>query len=332
MRTVNNQTVWAKTLLGRLGIRPSHGAVKALVGWANAEGGHWHNSANFNPLNTTLRLPGSSVMGGGNTAGVQSYRNWAQGLKATADTLRNYPGVLSALRAGDAMQVANAVGSSPWGTNAGLLRSAIASAHPGGGQAVGSLTGSGGSGGSYGGGGSLLAQVSRPDLQAERQQMLLNYVDQRGQPDALLNLALGLRGLKDTAATTAQPSYSTAPGGSASPRSSGGGGTVTFDGKPVLAKFVDELKWARQHGWKGTVTSGVRTKQQQLAAARNYGLQHYGPAGPLGSNHVTGHAGAVDVTQAAQLDALLKKYPGRRNLIWGGPVMGDWVHFSPTGH
>jgi hypothetical protein len=27
--------------------------VKAMVGWQRAEGGHWHNDARYNPLNTT---------------------------------------------------------------------------------------------------------------------------------------------------------------------------------------------------------------------------------------------------------------------------------------
>lgn len=107
-------------------------------------------------------------------------------------------------------------------------------------------------------------------------------------------------------------------------------GTATFDGKLVLAKFLPELKWARAHGWKGTVTSGVRTKKEQLAAAKHFGLQHYGPAGPLGSNHVEGHRGALDVTDPDGLERVLRKYPGRLRLRRG--MADDPVHFSPTGH
>lgn len=109
-------------------------------------------------------------------------------------------------------------------------------------------------------------------------------------------------------------------------------GLASFDGKPVRQDFAAQLAWARKHGWNGTVTSGFRTKAQQIAAAKSYGLQHYGPAGPLGSNHVFGHRGAVDVTDPGRLNAILDRYPGKRTLIWAGPIIGDKPHFSPTGH
>lgn len=114
----------------------------------------------------------------------------------------------------------------------------------------------------------------------------------------------------------------------------GGGGTSMFDGKPVANWIIPDLRWARAHGWTGSVTSGFRTDAQQMAAARGYGLQHYGPGGPLASNHTktAWPGGAVDVTGAAQLAAVLRGYHGAHNLVWGGPVIGDYVHFSATGH
>jgi TP901 family phage tail tape measure protein len=123
-------------------------------------------------------------------------------------------------------------------------------------------------------------------------------------------------------------------GGGGSTNASGIAGTSLFDSYPVAKWIVPILDWARTHGWAGTVTSGYRTKAQQLSAAAHYGLEHYGPGGPLGSNHLKTvyPGGAVDVTAAAQLAAVLRGYPGRPNLVWGGPVMGDWVHFSATGH
>jgi hypothetical protein len=108
-----------------------------------------------------------------------------------------------------------------------------------------------------------------------------------------------------------------------------GGKATTFDGKTVRSDFAKQLAWARAHGWKGSVTSGYRTKAQQLAAAKHYGLQHY-PNGPLASNHVRNKA--VDVTDPAELDKILRRYPGKRTLIWGGPVIGDAPHFSVNGH
>ena len=45
------QEEWAKELLSRLGIKATTPNVTALVAWAKAEGGHWNNTARFNPLN-----------------------------------------------------------------------------------------------------------------------------------------------------------------------------------------------------------------------------------------------------------------------------------------
>jgi hypothetical protein len=122
---------------------------------------------------------------------------------------------------------------------------------------------------------------------------------------------------------------SSAGGGAARPAPRGGGGVVTFDGKPVVSSIARELRRARATGlWKGTVTSGVRTKSQQMAAARRFGLQHYGPKGPLGSNHVAGHSGAVDVTDPAGLARALRHL---RSRLHRG-MADDPVHFSWTGH
>jgi hypothetical protein len=120
-----------------------------------------------------------------------------------------------------------------------------------------------------------------------------------------------------------------AGGGAAGRVPRGGGGVVTFDGKPVVSSIARELRRARATGlWKGTVTSGVRTKSQQMAAARRFGLQHYGPKGPLGSNHVAGHSGAVDVTDPAGLARALRHL---RSRLHRG-MADDPVHFSWTGH
>lgn len=105
-------------------------------------------------------------------------------------------------------------------------------------------------------------------------------------------------------------------------------GTAYVDGKPVVPWIAEILKKAKAAGWKGTVTSGERTKQQQLAAAQHYGLQHY-PNGPLASNHVVGHDGAVDVSDPQGLKAVLRKL-GITSLKSSMPE--DPVHFSRTGH
>ncbi len=114
---------WAKALLQQLGMQLTAQNIAAITAWEMAEGGHWHNSAYYNPLNTTMPEPGASSM---NSVGVKAYVSWAQGFAATIATLRNgyYGGILAALRAGnDAIAVADAVAASPWGTGnfSGLL-------------------------------------------------------------------------------------------------------------------------------------------------------------------------------------------------------------------
>lgn len=116
----------------------------------------------------------------------------------------------------------------------------------------------------------------------------------------------------------------------------------TFDGHPVAVWIVPILKWARQHGWSGSVVSGYRTPAEQLAAARNYANQlgrpisSVYPDGPLASNHVKTvyPGGAVDVTQPEQLAQVLGSYPTpfKERLVWGGTTIEDAVHFSATGH
>ena len=107
---------WAKALLQQLGMPLTEQNVAAVTAWELAEGGHWHNSAHYNPLDTTMPEPGATAM---NSVGVKAYVSWAQGFQATIATLRNgyYGGILAALRAGDdAIAVADAVAASPWGT------------------------------------------------------------------------------------------------------------------------------------------------------------------------------------------------------------------------
>ena len=107
---------WAKTLLQALQAPVTTDNLAAIIAWEMAEGGHWYNSAHYNPLNTTWNMPGATAM---NSVGVKAYLSWAQGLAATVNTFHNglYEGILAALRAGnDAQSVADAVAASPWGT------------------------------------------------------------------------------------------------------------------------------------------------------------------------------------------------------------------------
>ena len=118
--TIRNPTDWANAFLGALGLPDTKQNVDNIVGWENSEGGNWHNTATFNPLDTTQREPGSHVMGGGNTSGVQAYTSWQSGLDATVQTISagdyGYPGILDALsKSVPWTQFTQAVAASSWG-------------------------------------------------------------------------------------------------------------------------------------------------------------------------------------------------------------------------
>lgn len=83
--TIKNPSDFANALLGDLGDPDSKIDVSNIDAWEAAEGGNWHNSAKYNPLNTEMQEPGSVSMGGGSK--VQSYTSWQEGLDATVATL-----------------------------------------------------------------------------------------------------------------------------------------------------------------------------------------------------------------------------------------------------
>jgi cell wall-associated NlpC family hydrolase len=86
--------------------------IRYMDAWARAEGG----SATNNPFNTTQHAPGA---GSYNSVGVRNYTSPQQGIQATIDTLNNgrYGNIIGALRKGtSAMDAANALAASPWGT------------------------------------------------------------------------------------------------------------------------------------------------------------------------------------------------------------------------
>ena len=110
------QVTWAQAFLKRLGMPMTADNVAAVMAWEMAEGGHWYNTAHYNPLNTTQSMPGATIF---NSVGVKAYKSWMQGLEASVITINNgfYGGILAALRTGnDGQAVAAAVAASPWGT------------------------------------------------------------------------------------------------------------------------------------------------------------------------------------------------------------------------
>lgn len=102
-------------------------------------------------------------------------------------------------------------------------------------------------------------------------------------------------------------------------------GIAQYAGKPVAAWIAPILQYAAAHGWKGSVSSGFRTLAQQTAIY-NSGVRP--AAAPGTSNHEQSKfpGGAVDVTNAAQLSAILARSPYAQQLVWAGSK--DPVHFS----
>ena len=110
------QLTWAQALLVAMRLPVTADNIAAITAWEMAEGGHWYNTAYYNPLNTTQDMPGATVF---NSVGVKAYTSWKEGLEATVKTLKNgyYGGIIDALKRGnDSAAVAQAVGASPWGT------------------------------------------------------------------------------------------------------------------------------------------------------------------------------------------------------------------------
>jgi hypothetical protein len=112
---------WAKAMLVALSAPVNSDSIDALKTWARFEGGHYKNSAAYNPLNTSLKMPGSGPMSAKNQL-VQKYANWDDGISATVTTLtgkradeRGYAAIVEALRKGsDKETILAAVNKSAW--------------------------------------------------------------------------------------------------------------------------------------------------------------------------------------------------------------------------
>jgi hypothetical protein len=110
---------WARDFLTKVGMPITSENVRAIAAWEQAEG----TKAHFNPLATTQGgFAGETRF---NSVGVKNYATYQDGIDANAHALMNgrYGNILDALRAGnDAMAVARAIASSPWGTHEGVVR------------------------------------------------------------------------------------------------------------------------------------------------------------------------------------------------------------------
>lgn len=97
---------WINAVLALVGAPRTRANRMFMYGWWQWEGGNGgpfgrvRPSSKFNWLNTTKRMWRSTDY---NDIGVQNYRSWLQGVRATAKTLKSgkYPDVLEALRSGN---------------------------------------------------------------------------------------------------------------------------------------------------------------------------------------------------------------------------------------
>lgn len=134
---------------------------------------------------------------------------------------------------------------------------------------------------------------------------------------------------KDVAGVTDATGSSDTPTAAAS---SIGSGTGLFQGRRIAKWIIPELKWARDNGWTGKVTSGYRSPAMQAALWNNRANNQYPVARPGQSEHgkTDFPHGAVDVSNPDQLASVLSKKPGGSPLKRGVP--SDPIHFSGTGH
>jgi Transglycosylase SLT domain len=131
------------------------------------------------------------------------------------------------------------------------------------------------------------------------------------------------------------PASALAPGGGGGGGKGGGStsmpsGTARFDGKNVAAWIRPALVYARNHGWKGSVVSGLRSHKLQAQLYDDF--IHGRRAGPVAKPGQSNHEGtdfprgAVDVSDPQQLNAILRNSPFRSKLQWAGSA--DLPHFS----
>lgn len=117
---------FAQALLVRLDLPTSANNIAALIAFEGAEGGHMHNSARYNPMNTARNMPGAQGAGL-QVPGIKAYASWDDGLEATARTIEqgttshvppgfDMSGIFKALaRSAPPDETLRAIAASPWG-------------------------------------------------------------------------------------------------------------------------------------------------------------------------------------------------------------------------
>lgn len=109
---------FAIALLSGLGLPLTQNNLAAMIAFQAQEGGFMHNTAFYNPLNSTLAYKGSTTAKGFSAPPIQAYTDWPSGLQATINTLKNglYNNILAAFQASSAPDTTlQAIKNSPFG-------------------------------------------------------------------------------------------------------------------------------------------------------------------------------------------------------------------------
>ena len=109
--------LFAQSVLASLSLPVTDNNIAALVAIQAQEGGHEHNSAAFNPLNTGYDVPGSRSAGL-QVKSIKAYSSWEDGIRATAKTIAqgNMKSIYQALsRSAPPEETLAVFAASPWG-------------------------------------------------------------------------------------------------------------------------------------------------------------------------------------------------------------------------
>lgn len=293
---------FATAVLRGVGVKPTTRSIANMLGWMRAEGGHTHNRARFNFLNTTQPAPGAGNTG--SQGNIKVYRDFGQGVQATVQTLRNgrYGQIIRSLNA-DPSTFAHAVNASPWGTKSdfsSIIRSfgntAAPSSAPGAAPGVPPAPGAPGAGDIQPAAGSLNVRRLMQIMAAQRQRVLRGVMPSPNYQRQLARLVEQAKAGADVKAAGQQVgAQAAAAGGMVSGVAGGltmGGGPSAHHSRPLgnwqSDDAYDLMGKAGQpiySGVSGTVTriSGKPGGSPQFAG---YGITVKTPQGDLFFKHL----------------------------------------------
>lgn len=185
---------FAEAVLQGVGVKPTEESLSKMLNWMRAEGGNWKNSAKYNPLNTTLALPGAGNTGA--QGNIKVYKSWEQGVDATVKTLNGsqYGEIRKALGSGGWEPFATAVNQSPWGTKLNAEPSTEAESGLFG-ILEGKIPGFSKEGGTEGAATGALEKVNPVNAIKSAGEALGEIVDVLTSPDTWLRVAEGIGGM-----------------------------------------------------------------------------------------------------------------------------------------